>query len=172
MTSTNTPLRIVFVCTHNSCRSIMAEAMARHLSDGRLIASSVGSEPSGRVNPQALSTLAQHNIDITQLTSKSWQDIADFNADIVVTVCDNAAAEPCPISQDSALHVHWGLKDPSAMKTAEQNLIEKAFTETLSIITTCLKTLLALPLESMSKQELSGALEDIAGRYTLAYRAG
>lgn len=168
MTQIHRPLRILFVCTHNSCRSIMAEALARHLGEGRLIASSVGSHPSGSVNPQALSVLVQQGVDVAQLKSKSWQDVAEFNADILVTVCDNAAAELCPrpMGQDGALHTHWGLKDPSAL-TVEPSLKQAAFTDTLNIISQYLNALLVMPFESMSKQVLRAALEDIADRYTL-----
>lgn len=164
MEYTNNPLRILFVCTHNSCRSIMAEAIARQLGGVRLIVESVGSQPSGKINSQAIKTLAKKNIDTSQLSSKSWKDVANFNADIIVTVCSNAATEACPMETSSALQVHWGLSDPSAL-VGEPSVVERAFDETFNTITSCINAFLMLPLEGMSRPDIDRALTDIAQEF-------
>lgn len=107
------PLKLLFICTHNRCRSIVAEALTNHVGAGLLLAASAGSEPAGAVHPLTLEHLQRHGIPVAGLYSKSWDELEEFEPDFVITVCDKAAAEPCPLWFGKALQVHWGLADPS-----------------------------------------------------------
>ena len=127
-------MHILFVCTHNRCRSILAEAVARHLSLAStqvLQACSAGSHPQGKVYPLALDYLAKHGIATDDLNSQSWHDFTDVEFDIVITVCDSAAGESCPLYLGQALKVHWPLPDPSKLTGALQNHAFDAVIDTL-----------------------------------------
>ncbi|MDG2174758.1 MAG: arsenate reductase ArsC [Gammaproteobacteria bacterium] len=106
-------MKILFICTHNRCRSILAEAIARHCGKGLLKPASAGSQPAGVVDPLTLEALTRHQIPADGLQCKSWNDLKEFNPDLVITVCDSAAAEACPVWLGRAVKVHWGLADPS-----------------------------------------------------------
>jgi arsenate reductase len=118
-------LRVLFLCTGNSCRSIMAEALARHLFPPGMAVDSAGSKPSGTVNPKALATLLREGIPATGLASKSWESLSG-GYDLVVTLCDGAAGESCPIVLTQAVRVHWGLSDPAKAEGSEEE-IDRAF---------------------------------------------
>lgn len=111
-------MNILFLCTHNSCRSILAEAITRHLvvqqaNNSSVVVASAGSAPRGMVHPLTLQYLSQWSVDTKNLHSKSWDDLADFNPDLVITVCDQAAGESCPVWFGGAVKAHWGLPDPT-----------------------------------------------------------
>lgn len=110
---TNTPLKLLFLCTHNACRSILAEAICRQLAGDKCIVASAGSNPAGKVFPETLTKLREHGYEIEGLFSKSWDDLKDYHPDIVITVCDQAAGESCPIWFGKAVKGHWGLTDAS-----------------------------------------------------------
>jgi arsenate reductase len=126
MTTADTPARILVLCTGNSCRSIMAEALINHLGRGRYRAWSAGSRPTGAVHPKALETLRRHGIDAGSPKSQSWDDYADQSFDCVLTVCDSAAAEACPAFE----RVHWSIPDPARVAGTDREVdagFEQAF---------------------------------------------
>jgi arsenate reductase len=154
-------LHLLFVCTHNRCRSILAEALARELAGGRIRASSAGSQPSGTVHPDTLAHLQQRGIDTTGLSSSSWDDCAGPAPDAVITVCDAAAGEECPLWLGSATKAHWGLPDPSRVAgTAAQRA--EAFEKVIATIDRRLRRLLALDFSAMNSEELHEVLQGIA----------
>ncbi|WP_233080811.1 arsenate reductase ArsC [Rheinheimera soli] len=111
-------MNILFLCTHNSCRSILAEAITRHLvvqqgDNSAVMVASAGSSPRGFVHPLTLQYLSQWSVDTKNLQSKSWDHLTDFNPDLVITVCDQAAGESCPVWFGRAVKGHWGLPDPT-----------------------------------------------------------
>ncbi len=118
--------RILVLCTGNSCRSIMAEALLNHLGRGRVAAVSAGSRPTGHVHPLSLATLNRHGIDPGQPRSQSWDAFADQNFDLVITVCDQAAAEICPVFLGPTKKLHWSTPDP-AKATGTDADIQAAF---------------------------------------------
>lgn len=123
---------ILFLCTGNSARSILAEALLTRLSQGRLIGYSAGSAPVGTVNPHALALLEQRNYDTSSLRSKSWDEFVRTGApqiDTVVTVCDNAAGETCPLWPGKPTRLHWSLPDPAAVSGSQVD-IQSAFIQT------------------------------------------
>lgn len=118
--------RILVLCTGNSCRSIMAEALFNHLGQGRVAAVSAGSQPAGYVHPKSLETLARHGVPAASPRSKSWDEFSGADFDLVVTVCDAAAAESCPVFLGGAKKLHWSTPDP-AHATGSDSDIQAAF---------------------------------------------
>lgn len=106
-------LHVLFLCTGNSCRSILAEGLLAHYGQGRFVAHSAGSQPTGEVHPQSLATLKQHGMDAEGYHSKSWDALEGVPIDIVITVCDNAAGESCPLFLGGKMKAHWGVPDPA-----------------------------------------------------------
>ena len=150
-------LNILVVCTGNSCRSVLGEALLNHLGQGRVIAFSAGSHPIGQVNSDALATLQRHGLATDRYKSQSWHEFAEQAIDIVITVCDNAVGEVCPSYLHSTSRVHWGLNDPSHVNGAESELLA-AFEYTYRALEMRIQKMLALPLESMSPVKLSKEL--------------
>lgn len=111
-------LSLLFICTHNRCRSILCEAIARKLGQDELNALSAGSQPSGSVHPDTLAHLEDHGIDTSGLRSESWDVHNDVHIDAVITVCDSAAGEACPVWFGKSEKAHWGLPDPSKIEDA------------------------------------------------------
>lgn len=118
--------QVLILCTGNSCRSIMAEALVNHLGKGRVRARSAGSSPAGYVHPQSLKTLERHGIDPGRPSSKSWNEFADQAFDLVITVCDQAAGESCPLFPGKPEKLHWSTPDPAKARGTDAE-IEAAF---------------------------------------------
>jgi len=131
-------MKILFICTHNRCRSILAEAIANHFSGGLIEAASAGSEPAGEIHPMTLKALDSYNIPATGLYSKSWDDLEDFEPDFVITVCNNAANETCPVWFGKSLRAHWNLEDPSIIVGSDAQKLA-AFGETITLLTSRIK---------------------------------
>lgn len=155
------PCRVLFICTGNSARSILSEATLNHLGKGRFEAFSAGSQPTGRINPHAIEELRAHGIATEGLASKSWDRFTEAGApplDIVITVCDNAANETCPVLFGDFVKSHWGLPDPAA---AQDTDIAAAFRRAHALIERRITALLQLPVETMDRDELKQALDHI-----------
>lgn len=157
---------VLFLCTGNSARSIMAEAILNHKGKPNFVAYSAGSHPSGKVRPEALRQLALAHIPSSGFRSKSWDEFATSQAprfDFVFTVCDNAAKEVCPVwpgQPGETMTAHWGIPDPAAMQgTPEQ--IERAFRDTFLLLDRRITLFLSLPLEKLDRLSLKKALDDI-----------
>jgi arsenate reductase len=153
-------LNILVICTGNSCRSVMGEALINSLGKGTLQAFSAGSHPIGRINTGALATLKRHNLPIEGYTSQSWEDFQDQPLDIVITVCDNAAGETCPVYLGNAIKAHWGVADPGHVDGTEEEKIA-AFEKVFALLTLRVKRLLILPLERLSTEALAAELNVI-----------
>jgi len=161
---------VLILCTHNSARSVLSEAMLNYLATklGRDVkAHSAGSAPSGRVNPFAIEVLDNAGIDTTGCRSKSWDEFSRDDAPplaIVITVCDSAAAEPCPVFHggqgEPPVKVHWGYPDPSNAEGGEEGR-RRAFELTRQAIGYRMLQLLALPLETIDRNDLRATLVEI-----------
>jgi protein-tyrosine-phosphatase len=163
--SNNTPLNVLFLCTHNSARSILAEALLNHLGKGRFKAYSAGSSPGANQmpNPMALSTLEKAGISIDGLSSKSWDVFATPDAppmDLVITVCDNAAGEVCPYWPGQPATAHWGYADPSEVAGDDAQRLQ-AFRQTLHLIHRRLDIFINLPLASLDKVALEKSAREL-----------
>ncbi len=124
---------VLVLCTGNSCRSVMAEALFNHLGKGCIGAVSAGSNPAGYIHPKSIETLKRHGIDPGNPRSKSWDEFAGQNFDLVVTVCDSAAAESCPAFMGPVKKLHWSTPDP-AKATGTDTEIEAAFDEAFNML--------------------------------------
>jgi arsenate reductase len=154
------PLNILVLCTGNSARSIIGEVLINELSKGRLRAFSAGSHPAGKVNPGAIDKLGREHHSVAGLESKSWQRFSGPGApemDVVITVCDNAAGESCPVWHGSPVTVHWGIPDP-AIDSDDAAAIRAAFDAAYARLRRRVEAMLALPLQTMSTGELGEAL--------------
>lgn len=161
--SERSPLNVLFLCTGNSARSILAEAILNRLGAGKFRGYSAGSHPAGEVNPLALHLLRKASYDVSKLRSKSWDEFAAPGApklDFVFTVCDDAANEICPIWPGQPMSAHWGLPDPvKAQGTeAERNL---AFADTMRMLTQRIDIFVNLPFDRLSKLSLQEQLDEI-----------
>jgi arsenate reductase len=154
-------LKLLFICTHNRCRSILCEALARHLGAGRIEAYSAGSQPSGVVHPDTLKHLERRGVDTQGLKSQSWDVYADLSPDAVITVCDQAAGESCPLWLGQSLKVHWGLSDPSRVDDACGER-DAAFEAVIETVERRLGRLLSQSLDGLAGEELRARLQQIA----------
>jgi protein-tyrosine-phosphatase len=160
------PLNVLFLCTHNSARSVLAEAILNHMSHGRFKAYSAGSSPKENQtpNPLALKTLERAGISTEGLSSKTWDIFALPDAphmDLVITVCDNAAGEVCPFWPGQPATAHWGYADPSEVVGNDEVKLE-AFKQTLHQIKRRLELFTSLPVASLSKMALETTARDLA----------
>lgn len=156
-------IKILFVCTHNRCRSILAEACANYHSEGMINAASGGSEPAGEIHPKTLEALARQQIPVEGLKSQSWDELEEFGADFVITVCDNAAQEKCPLWFGSALNVHWSLTDPSSGNIGTKES-EDAFDNTIALIIRRIEVLTLLLKKDPGRTEVLDLLNSLAGK--------
>lgn len=156
-------MNVLFLCTGNSCRSILAEATFNHLAPPGWRAASAGSRPTGFVHPRSLALLAREGIATGGLHSKSWDDLP-VTPDVVITVCASAAGETCPAYLGRALRAHWGVADP-AHATGTEADIDAAFDKSYRILRARIEALLALPLERLASNRaaLAAELARIAG---------
>ena len=159
------PLRALFLCTGNSARSILAEAYLNAKGAGRFVAFSAGSHPTGTVNPFALELLQKLHIDTAGLRLKSWDEFAGPGApqfDFIITVCDHAAREVCPVWPGKPTIAHWGTEDPAAVQGSEEAKRE-AFMKAFIELSTRIDQLLALPVERLDTVALMSKLSEISG---------
>ncbi len=168
MTDSAKPLTVLFLCTHNSARSILAEAILNHIGSGRFKAFSAGSSPreNQQPNPLALQVLQSAGMSIEGLHSKNWDEFGGTDAprmDLVITVCDNAAGEVCPHWPGQPATAHWGYPDPSALDGTDTQKLE-AFRQTLYALKRRLELLVSLPREKLEKTMLERSARDLANR--------
>lgn len=157
------PWNVLFVCTGNSARSVMAEGMLNRMGGGRFRAYSAGSFPKGEVHPAALRVLQEYRVPNEGFRSKSWEEFARPDApklDFVFTVCDKAAGEVCPVWPGQPMSAHWGVEDPAAVTGSEAE-VDRKFREVALILRRRIELLLALPLQSLERMSLQRQLQDI-----------
>jgi protein-tyrosine-phosphatase len=160
------PFNVLFLCTGNSARSILAESIMNRVGAGKFKAYSAGSMPAGKVNPYAIALLQKLNYPTDQLRSKPWDEFAALNTpdapelDFVFTVCDNAAGEVCPIWPGQPMSAHWGLPDPAAVEGSEA---EKAlaFADAYRMLNNRISIFVNLPITSLDSLSLQKRLDDI-----------
>jgi arsenate reductase (thioredoxin) len=162
----DTPYQVLFICTGNSARSIMAEALLAHLGAGRFVAHSAGSHPTGQVHPLALATLEELGVPHQGLRSKSWDEFGAPDApvlDFTFTVCDRAAGETCPLWPGQPMTAHWGVEDPAAPDddAARQR---RRFLEVALVLKRRIELLLALPIASLAPLSLQHEIRAIGQR--------
>jgi arsenate reductase len=154
---------VLFLCTGNSARSVIAEAVLNKIGEGRFCAFSAGSRPKGAVNPNTLKLLSELGYDISSFRSKSWNEFAADGApqfDFIFTVCDDAAHETCPVWPGKPATAHWGIPDPAAV-TGTPAQISIAFSQAYQLLSQRIASFAALPIESMSRASLKQALCEI-----------
>lgn len=160
---TDSAFSVLVLCTGNSARSILGEAILAKLGTGRLVAYSAGSKPKGVPHPGALRLLARKGIDTAPFRSKSWSEFTGPGAphiDLVITVCGNAAGEVCPVFPGTPLRAHWGLPDPADV-TGSDAQVDAAFEQTWHWLEMRVQGLLALPFETMGRNDLQAKLAEI-----------
>ncbi len=165
MATQNRVFNVLFLCTHNSARSIMGEALLNNLavSQGRFKAYSAGSHPSGRPNPFALECIRSAGLPVEDLRSKDWDEFAQTGApklDFVFTVCDNAANEVCPVWPGQPVTAHWGLPDPAAVEGTEEQK-RKAFSDTFRNLSSRINIFTSLPMDKLDRLSLQQQLDEI-----------
>jgi protein-tyrosine-phosphatase len=173
VTEADKPLNVLFLCTGNSARSIIAEAIMNREGLGRIRAFSAGSHPKGQVNLNALALLRSLHHDVSELRSKSWDEFAAPDApklDFVFTVCDDAAAEVCPIWPGQPMTAHWGMPDPAGV-IGSPTEIALAFADTYRMLNNRITVFMNLPLASLDKLSLQRRLDEIGQRREAAVKA-
>ncbi len=159
----NPTFNVLFLCTGNSARSILAEALMNHLGKGRFRAFSAGSYPTGKVNPFAIKLLENQGLSVDDLRSKSWDEFGAPDApplDFVFTVCDNAAGEVCPFWPGQPMTAHWGVEDPAAVE-GDDALKMLAFRQAFRELENRIKIFASLPFQSLDKIRLKNKLDEI-----------
>ena len=156
-------MKILYICTHNRCRSILSEAITNQFASAIIQAKSAGSQPSGEVHPLSVKYLQEQNIDTKGLYSQSWDEFEDFTPDVVITVCDSAAKEVCPVWFGKAIKVHWGLADPSKLDGSEEQKAV-AFRQTIDIIKQRVSSLINISHYAGEPETLRTALANLGAR--------
>ena len=159
----DTVQNVLFICTGNSARSIIAEGLMNHLGGKRFQAYSAGSIPKGEVHPLALEALSHYRLPSEGFRSKSWEEFARPGApplDFVFTVCDNAAGETCPLWPGQPMTAHWGLPDPAAVEGSDE-IKRKAFYDTVVNMKRRIELMLALPMSSLDRMAIQREVRDI-----------
>lgn len=157
------PYNVLFLCTGNSARSILGEAITNDIGQGRLVGYSAGSHPKGDVHPLALDLLRQMHLPTDGLRSKPWDEFAAAGApsmDFIFTVCDSAAGEACPVWPGHPMTAHWGLPDPAAVEGSDVEQ-RRAFRQTYAALENRIKLFASLPLDSLDRMSLQGNLNAI-----------
>jgi arsenate reductase (thioredoxin) len=157
------PYNVLFLCTHNSARSILAEAIMNRLGGGNFKAFSAGSQPRGQVHPFALDLLRNAGHDVSELRSKSWQEFSRPGApplDFIFTVCDNAANEVCPVWPGQPMTAHWGVPDPSLVEGSQPER-RLAFADTMRMLSQRISVFMSLPFRSLDQMSLQNRLREI-----------
>lgn len=160
---TDRRLNVLFLCTGNSARSILAEAILDRAGQGRFNAFSAGSQPAGQVNPFAIELLAALNYDTSKFRSKSWDEFEAEGAppmDFVFTVCDNAAAETCPVWPGAPMRAHWGVPDPAAAQGTDAD-IREAFSMAYEMLESRITAFISLPAKELTHSTVQAALDRI-----------
>lgn len=156
----NLPINVLFLCTGNSCRSIIGEALATHLGHGALRGLSAGSHPTGQVNPGALDVLERHSVPVTAPSSKTMDALASERIDLVISVCDAAAGEACPLWLQATPRVHWGIPDPAHVR-GDAEVIRTAFERTYQQLSKRISALAELDLGKLEGPGLVAAAQAI-----------
>lgn len=154
---------VLFLCTGNSARSILGEALLNHLGKGQFLAWSAGSHPAGAVSPFAIDLLKKSKLPVENLHSKSWDEFSVLGApqfDFVFTVCDNAAGEVCPVWPGQPMTAHWGIDDPAAATGSDADK-RKAFVTAFTQLSRRISLFISLPVEKLDKLTLKRQLDDI-----------
>lgn len=154
---------VMFLCTGNSARSVLAEAALNRLGRGRFRAFSAGSQPKGTIHPYALDLLRNQNFPVDELRSKSWDEFTGPGApklDFVFTLCDSAAAESCPVWPGQPMTAHWGMPDPAAVDGSEA-VKRAAFADTMRMLVNRIGIFVSLPMRSLDRLSLQRRIEDI-----------
>jgi len=157
------PFNVLFLCTGNSARSIMAEAILNRVGAGKFRAFSAGSQPKGHAHPEAIRLLRSFDYDTSELRSKSWAEFAKPGApplDFVFTVCDNAAGETCPLWPGQPMTAHWGIPDPAAAQGSAAE-VALAFKDAYRMLSQRIGVFVALPIRSLDKLSLQTKLKEI-----------
>ena len=153
-------MNILFICTHNRCRSILGEAIMRQICNQNIQVRSAGSAPAGVVHPETIKNLQRHGYKTDDLISQSWDDLGDFIPDVTITVCDNAAKEACPLWLGKAIKIHWGLPDPTH---AEISDVDRpiVFNNVISTLEKRIEKLIEYDLESFSENEIKTVFSNL-----------
>ncbi|WP_018078776.1 arsenate reductase ArsC [Thiobacillus denitrificans] len=160
---TDTVYNVLFLCTGNSARSILAESLLNDLGKGRFRAFSAGSHPAGRVNPFALELLEKNHFPTGELRSKPWDEFAQADAprlDFVITVCDKAAGEVCPVWPGQPMTAHWGIPDPVAAEGGDEPR-RHAFVDAMNRLQRRISMFVSLPFEKLDRMKLQQAVREI-----------
>ncbi len=159
----DTLYNVLFICTGNSARSLLAEKILEHWGKGKFRAFSAGSLPNGKVNPHTYDTLKKRGLSTAGLQSKSWDEFAHSGSsliDFVITVCDDAAGEVCPVWQGQPITAHWSIKNPTLVNGTEQD-ITAAFEQAADLLTSRIKQFVSIPLDDLNEAEIKQQLDQI-----------